>query len=220
MKTIYIEKKPQSAAIFLYGKNTFSKINEFSCGETDKYTEFIESLSPQTVFRCSHETPFQFWDNIRKSHNPFEWIQHSTVNQNWYFFDLRLEILFAALSLPKIQERSFREGITFIYEKDYNLFAVLIYKNEIYGAFEHSLRSLTPELLKKDLEEFRYGWLPHEEVLKQNGSGCILKNIPAEAEGFRPTFICCEHKELFPELGRFITLENTKENMVKIFASA
>lgn len=219
MNTIFLEINRHNIIFFRKEQDLFVKKSELAA-ETD-IACLLEQYSPAEVFCSARGTGFSFWNTLNTDHNPLHW--HTTKTENGivrHDFDFRLEILLSALNTQKIQERSFREGITFIFEREYNFFAVLLYKNMVYGAFEHCLQNLSPELLKKNLEEFRFGWLPHEEVLKQRGSGCILKNIPAEAEGFRPTFICCEHKELFAETGRFIQLENTKETAAQLLGSA
>lgn len=216
MKTLYIEKNPQKTIVFEQGEFGFQVIKEFLPNDEDACKELTKQLAPAQLFISSQQNTFDFWFHINTSHNPFDWVEKNSEEYT-VTFDYRLELLCSALSHPKISTRNFQEGITLIIESNFRFFAVLIYKNNIYGAFEHSLKELTPELLKKDLEEFRFGWLPNEEVLKQKGCGCIFKNIPAEAEGFHPTFIVCEHKEEFANTGRYITLENTKETLCRLF---
>lgn len=215
MNTLYIEKNLQKITVFQQNNAGFIRLKEFSADEQETCRQFISQYFPAKIFLSKKENSFDFWLHINKSHNPLIWIEQNN-KENTVCYDCRLELILAALAHPKISERNFQEGITLIIEKDFRFFAVLAYKNEIYGAFEHNLKNLSPELLKKDLEEFRFGWLPNEEVLKQNGYGCILKNIPAEAEGFHPTFIFCEHQEYFAGTGRFISLENTKETMCSL----
>ena len=41
-----------------------------------------------------------------------------------------------------------------IVENNYNFFAVLAYKNEIYAAFEHDITKLTPQTLQKIWKNF------------------------------------------------------------------
>lgn len=215
MNTFYLKKNLQKITVFQQKNAGFELVNEFPAGRQEACRQFMQEHSPAQIFLAVQENTFDFWLHINTSHNPFNWIEKN-IQENSISFDYRLELILAALSHPKIRERNFQEGITLIIEKDFRFFAVLIYKNNIYGAFEHTLQNLSPELLKKDLEEFRFGWLPNEEVLKQNGFGCVLKNIPAGAEGFHPTFIFCEHPEYFNETGRFITLENTKETVCSL----
>lgn len=222
MKTFYIHTRGGTAAVYEKTDSAFMPAKEFRIsrnGENKEYSEFLISKSPAEIFCAEQSQDFSFWQHIKNSHNPSDWVRHEQHDGIlWHIFDCRLERLLAALKHPKIEERNFREGITLIFEEDYAFFAVLVYKNEIFGAFEHDLRKLDSGLLKKNLEEFRFGWLPDEEVRKQNGKGCILKNIPAEAEGFRPTFIFCEHKEYFSELGRILPAEDTKEQICSILA--
>lgn len=214
MNTFYLEKNPKKITVFQLKNTVFEPLHEFSANEQETCKEFLQKFSPAQKFIAEQETAFDFWLHINTSHNPLNWIEKN-IQENSITFDCRLVLILAALSHPKISARNFQEGITLVIEKDFHFLAVLIYKNEIYGAFEHTLQELSPKLLKKDLEEFRFGWLPDEEVLKQKGYGCIIKNIPAEAEGFHPTFIVCEHEEYFKELGRIIHFEKTKETAVQ-----
>lgn len=222
MNTFYINIRGNTAAVYEKTDNNFVQSKEFRVsrdGENKEYTEFLTAQSPAELFCAEQNQDFSFWQQIKNSHNPLEWIQHSRQGDILqHSFDYRLERLLAALKHPKIEERNFQEGVTLIFEQDYAFFAVLVYKNEIFGAFEHDLRKLDSGLLKKNLEEFRFGWLPNEEVRRQNGKGCILKNIPAEAEGFRPTFIFCEHQDCFSELGRILPAEDTKEQICTLLA--
>lgn len=217
MKTLYIEKNPQKTTVFEQDKTGFHVLKEFLANQEEACNEWLKQAAPAQIFISAQENSFDFWLHIHTSHNPLDWVVKNS-QENSLCFDYRLEWLMTALSHPKISARNFQEGITLLVENNFRFFAVLVYKNNIYGAFEHNLKELTPELLKKDLEEFRFGWLPNEEVLKQKGCGCILKNIPPEAEGFRPTFIICEHQEYFADTGRFITLENTKETICTLFS--
>lgn len=212
MNTFYIEKNTDKTTVFQLKESCFQLVQEFPAAEQNACGEFIKNYSPAQIFTAEQTHNFDFWLNINTSHNPCTWIEK---NNNSFTFDYRLELLFAALSHPKISERNFQEGITLIIENQYRFFSALIYKNAIYGAFEHTLTELNTELLKKDLEEFRFGWLPHEEVIRQKGYGSVIKNPPTEAEGFHPTFIVCEHPEYFTGLGRMITLEKTKETIVQ-----
>lgn len=212
MNTLYIGKNTEKTAVFQLKDTHFQFVQEFSVSDCNACMHLIEQFSPAQIFTAKQIADFDFWLNINTSHNPFDWIEK---DKNSFTFDYRLELVIAALSHPKICERNFQEGITLIIENNFRFFSALLYKNAVFGAFEHTLTELNPELLKKDLEEFRFGWLPHEEVIRQKGFGSVIKNPPTEAEGFHPTFIVSEHQEYFTGLGRIITLENTKEATVQ-----
>lgn len=216
MNTFYLEKNTEKTAIFKLENTHFQLVQEFSAAEQSACEHYIKERSPAQIFTAIYANSFDFWLHINTSHNPLAWVEKKS-QENSCVFDSRLALLLAALSHPKICERNFQEGITLIIEHTLNFFSALIYKNAVYGAFEHTLTKLTPEILKKDLEEFRFGWLPHEEVLRQEGYGSVIKNPPTEAEGFHPTFIACEHPEHFTGLGRIISLENIKETAVQMF---
>lgn len=214
MNTLYLEKNTEKTTVFLLEDFGFQPVQEFPAVEQNACGQYIKELSPAQIFTAKHTDNFDFWLNVNTSHNPLDWVEHNS-QKNSHTFDYRLELLLASLSHPKICERNFQEGITLIIEHDFRFFSALIYKNNVYGAFEHTLTKLNSELLKKDLEEFRFGWLPHEEVIRQKGYGSVIKNPPTEAEGFHPTFIVCEHPEYFTGLGRIISLENTKETIIQ-----
>lgn len=83
--------------------------------------------------------------------------------------------------------------------------AFLVYQGKILGIYEHHTSLLNTDSLCFDLKEFRFGWLPDEQVRANGGHGCtFLAPLPAEAEGFAPTFIVGPRREMLRGQGQFI----------------
>lgn len=109
-----------------------------------------------------------------------------------------------ALSMPELERRSWREGITVLNAGNGHTLAFLVYQGRVWGVYEQHTAALTPESLARDLEEFRLGWLPDEVVRNAGGHGCALSELPPEAEGFRPTFVLGPRRDSFPGAGKLI----------------
>ena len=218
MKHIYIHSKNNKSKVYTLDNNaepTFIKLYPL-LSNNEIVTHFPHSI----CYHCVAHNHFSFWEQINTSHNPFDWISCIHEGQTvLYQLNEIVEKIILFLQLPQIENRNFQEGITLLIENQQHIFGFLILKNNIYGIFEHNLLNISTTLLQKDIEEFRFGWLPNEEILKQNGYGCILKNIPAEAEGFRPIYIVCsqQHQDIFNQIGKFIQLPplNTLINILQ-----
>ena len=109
-----------------------------------------------------------------------------------------------ALSMPEVAERSDREGVLVVNVGNSHTLGFLVFRRRILGVYEHHTGLLSTEKLLKDLDEFRRGWLPDEQVRAAGGHGCIMLDPPAEAEGFRPAFILGPRRELLAGHGSFI----------------
>lgn len=207
MKQLYITTQNNESKLYeINNDTTLSLINSLA----SLSTENLINTNPNTkLYQIIEHKNFSFWEKIHQSHNPIDWIEIISKEDTIFLqFDEILEKILCYTAIPQIENRNNQEGITLLFEINNHLFAFLVFQNNIYGVFEHNLTQLTPQLLQKNLEEFRFGWLPNEEVLKQNGYGCILKNIPAEAEGFRPIYIIDEKNTknpLFQQIGKIIT---------------
>ena len=93
-----------------------------------------------------------------------------------------------ALSLEKLRERSWQEGVTVLWAGERHIQAFMIYQEKLLGLYEQHT-GISREALLADLHELRLNWLPEEKVRAEGGHGCICGDFPAEAEGFRPTWI-------------------------------
>jgi len=117
---------------------------------------------------------------------------------------LPLKALIELASSERVASRRVRQGVTLIYACDEGFFTMLVYQEQCWGLFAHRADCDIPTFLD-DLKEFRFGWLPHEVVLKQGGMGSVFAGaMPAEAEGFMPTFITGSKKDTLKGQGILI----------------
>lgn len=112
--------------------------------------------------------------------------------------------LLGAMCLPEVRSRSQREGVTLINVGNSHLVAALLYKDAIVGMYEHHTGMRSLEQTLQDLQEFRMGWLPDEQVRATGGHGTAFGSIPEEAAGFDPTFILGPRREMLRGYGQFI----------------
>lgn len=113
-----------------------------------------------------------------------------------------------ALSVPDVRERSWSEGVLAINIGNSHTTAFLIWREKILGVYEHHTGLLTQESLLEDLQQFRLGWLPDEQVRAAGGHGCAFAENFSEraagAEGFRPAYVLGPRRELLAGHGRFL----------------
>lgn len=112
--------------------------------------------------------------------------------------------LLGAMCLPEVRSRCQREGVTLINIGNSHFVAALVYQNRVVGVYEHHTGMRTLEELLHDLQEFRMGWLPDEQVRATGGHGTAFGTIPEEAAGFDPTFILGPRREILRGHGQFI----------------
>ena len=160
---------------------------------------------------------FRLWKELlHKSDNPINWV-FETVPQPYtrlhalkessdanFISDTGTAALLGALSMSEIQARSEREGVTIVNLGNSHVLAFLVYQSKVCAIYEHHTGMHDTESLLKDLKEFRFGWLPDEQVRETGGHGCIFNNIPEEAEGFRPTYILGPRRNMLEGHGQFI----------------
>ncbi len=110
-----------------------------------------------------------------------------------------------ALAVPEVRTRSRQQGVTVINMGNSHILAFLVYRERVFGIYEHHTADReTPDLLH-DLKEFRLGWLPDEQVRASGGHGCaLLSPLPPEAEGFAPTFVLGPRRDRLRGEGRFV----------------
>jgi uncharacterized protein (DUF1786 family) len=94
-----------------------------------------------------------------------------------------------ALYVPEVAQRSWRTGVLIVNVGNSHISAFLVYKEKIYGVYEHHTGMLSKEELVHDLTEFRRGWLTNEMVRDAGGHGCMNLELPDEAEGFFPAYL-------------------------------
>lgn len=160
---------------------------------------------------------FNLWrDALKQNSDPKTWVFRDVPPaytrlksiKNTEFVDIVADTgtaaLLGALSMPEIQKRSEREGVLIVNVGNSHVVAFLVYQQKVCGIYEHHTGMHSTESLEKDLKEFRLGWLPDEVVRESGGHGCVFLDIPAEAEGFRPTYILGPRREILAGCGQFI----------------
>ena len=105
---------------------------------------------------------------------------------------------------PKFAARTHRQGLVVLYAGRQRTTALLVFKERIYGVYEH-VGDYGPERIKDDLKEFKLGWLPDELVRLAGGYGCILAHpIPEEAESFETVYITGPAQSVFAGQGQMV----------------
>lgn len=110
----------------------------------------------------------------------------------------------AALGITPLQDRCWQEGVTIIWAGYSHIQVFLVYQGKIMGMYEQHT-GLPQEVLLNDLSQLRLNWLPDEQVRACGGHGCVCGDLPAEAEGFRPTWILGPRRADFKNCGRLAT---------------
>ena len=118
--------------------------------------------------------------------------------------DTGTAIISGALAVPEVLSRSQREGVTIINIGNSHTVAMLVYKGEVAGIFEHHTRQRNLEEFLHDLQEFRLGWLPDEHVRTTGGHGVVFGERDASAGAFMPTFVLGPQREFLRGHGQFV----------------
>ena len=115
--------------------------------------------------------------------------------------DSGIAAVLAALGMESLRDRSWGEGVTVLFADAAHTQAFVLFREKILGLYEGHA-DLSREALLTDLKELRLNWLPDEQVRAAGGHGCICGDFPAEAEGFRPTWILGPCREALKGAGR------------------
>ena len=119
-------------------------------------------------------------------------------------------VLLGVMGNQEIADRSFRQGIVLIHAGTTNTTAFLIWQNRVYGVYEQHTQGLDPVQTARDLADFRLGWLPNEAVRNKGGHGCVILDLPPEAEGFAPAYITGRERAILQGQGQMVnTFEDT-----------
>lgn len=119
--------------------------------------------------------------------------------------DAETAAVLGALAMPEVYERNRRQGVVVVNAGTRHILAFLIYRERIFGIYEHHTALRDAASLLDDLKEFRLGWLPDEQVKATGGHGCVfLSALPPEAEGFAPVFVLGPRREVLRGHGRYI----------------
>lgn len=109
--------------------------------------------------------------------------------------------VFSALAMESLRDRCWNEGVTVVFADEAHTQAFVLFREKMLGLYENHA-GLSREALLADLKELRLNWLPDEQVRSAGGHGCICGDFPAEAEGFRPTWILGIRREGLKGAGR------------------
>ncbi|MDL2272714.1 DUF1786 domain-containing protein [Desulfovibrio sp. OttesenSCG-928-I05] len=110
--------------------------------------------------------------------------------------------LLGLLSVRAIAERSHREGLLLINAGNSHITAFLVYRERVFGVYEHLTFGIDREQRIKDFTDFRLGWLPGESVIATGGRGCLFVELPPEAEGFKAAYITGPQRDLLRGMGQ------------------
>ncbi|WP_319468977.1 DUF1786 domain-containing protein [uncultured Pseudodesulfovibrio sp.] len=94
-----------------------------------------------------------------------------------------------ALFVDEIEQQSRETGITLVNIGNSHLIAFLLFNGRIHGVYEQHTGCVDGEKLWDDLEKFRCGCLSFEQVFDEKGHGCLTLDLPAKANGFKPTHV-------------------------------
>ncbi len=112
--------------------------------------------------------------------------------------------ILGALSVPEVRARAQREGVTLINVGNSHILAMLVYAGKVLGIFEHHTGQQSLQEYLHDLQEFRMGWLPDEQVRASGGHGVAFGQRIEEAGAFTPTFILGPQREFLRGHGQFL----------------
>ncbi len=94
-----------------------------------------------------------------------------------------------ALFVDEIEQHGMETGITLVNIGNSHLIAFLLFDGRIHGVYEQHTGCVDGKKLWSDLEKFRRGCLPFDQVFEENGHGCLTLDLPDEAAGFLPTYV-------------------------------
>ncbi|HDQ40890.1 MAG TPA: hypothetical protein ENN39_07695 [Desulfonatronum sp.] len=94
-----------------------------------------------------------------------------------------------ALYEPEVRQRQHSQGVCVVNVGNSHVLGFLLFQNQILGVYEQHTHGRDPEAILADLALFKQGELSHEQVMDQHGHGCLTLDLPAEAQGFVPTYV-------------------------------
>jgi uncharacterized protein (DUF1786 family) len=94
-----------------------------------------------------------------------------------------------ALFDPDVAAACEEAGAVILNMGNSHILGALVYGGRIFGIYEQHQGLRQPQDVWEDLEFFRRGGLTLDAVFDAGGHGCMTLPLPAEAKGFRQTFI-------------------------------
>ncbi|MFO7817204.1 MAG: DUF1786 domain-containing protein [Desulfovibrionales bacterium] len=89
-----------------------------------------------------------------------------------------------ALYDSRVSSLAQKRGICVVNIGNSHTVAFLVFRDRIWGIYEHHTGMLHSEKLWTQLERFRRGMLNNDEVFADHGHGCCSMDLPEEAMGF------------------------------------
>lgn len=93
------------------------------------------------------------------------------------------------LTDPAVKAKSAETGVMLVNVGNSHTVAALVYRQRIYGVYEHHTGMLSAEEVWNDLERFRRGSLTNAEVFDTGGHGCLILPLPQAAGIFPYTVV-------------------------------
>lgn len=105
-----------------------------------------------------------------------------------------------ALHEGEVREHQRTEGICVVNIGNSHILGFLLYQDQILGVYEQHANRSREDVLA-DLDLFRHGLLTHQQVMEQNGHGCLTLDLPPAAGGFTPTYVLGPRRNLLQNTG-------------------
>jgi uncharacterized protein (DUF1786 family) len=152
---------------------------------------------------------FQLWDDFLRQHRgdpaallfetpPDSLTRLRTLQRsagNALVADTGAAAVLGALCDHDVLAAQERSGATVVNLGNSHIIAFLLFRGVIHGVYEHHSGLRDADQLLADLERFRKGALPNQEVLDSWGHGCMTLELPGEAD-FAPMFAMGPKREL------------------------
>ncbi len=105
-----------------------------------------------------------------------------------------------ALFVPEIEARSREQGVLVVNLGNSHTIAFLVFRDRVWGVYEHHTGLLDRDTLWEQLKRFRSGSLAGMEVFQDRGHGCMVRDLPAGAEGFGHTVVLGPQRDMLAGL--------------------
>jgi len=104
-----------------------------------------------------------------------------------------------ALHDSQVASLAQKQGICVVNAGNSHTVAFLVFRDRIWGIYEHHTGMLHPEKLWAQLKLFRRGMLSNDEVFADRGHGCCNMDLPKEAGGFAQTCVLGPRRALLQD---------------------
>ncbi|TVM17203.1 hypothetical protein DPQ33_10090 [Oceanidesulfovibrio indonesiensis] len=104
-----------------------------------------------------------------------------------------------ALFDPQIADLSQQSGVMVVNAGNSHFLAFLVFRERIYGVYEHHTGMQAPEAIAADLDAFRRGTLANQDVLDSGGHGVHTLELPNEARTFSHVCVMGPRRRLADE---------------------